>query len=607
MKTKQFRWVAIHLLAGSLFACQWGQQPVTSPKPAPSASPVEMSDAVAVDLLQGRQIISGQLMDAKTKQLVTVATNITITGDDAVKLEKTQLKTENGTFGLALKPAVKATPNAPLHLTVVADADGYFIGSAQVNISDLNEAFVLNLTNKTQAPAGVGTASDNTASTAANGSLNQALNLQAQVNGAQASFGLNAGTVITGENGQLLSGPLQTDVGYFSNQSPESLNAFPGGFAPNGVNVGNQNQQGYFVTGGFVSVDIKDQAGNKATHFSQPANVSVQIPANTINPDTGKTIVDGDKIGIWSHDTKTGKWSKEGEGTAQKNANGNFDVNYQVGHLSYWNLDWFYSDRCNPKLNLIWDSENHIPVMVKLLMNDQNWYTHSNVLQDPVNDLFNVPINKEMTFVANFGTKEVGQTKVTLDQSCQPINLNINTQNLPVMKKLPLKVTLSSQTSFTMYEIESVARRFGLNDEMVRKVLAYTHPSNPRRAFNFNDKAYQDLKGLGVSSSQIEALKYLLAQVYGPSTTMSYYVENDPYSYGNVEIKDGKGEVSLYENTTYNFYGYVYYNDQYFYISKTVTVKPEDTQIRIDLKNVELTIEVVKGFLDKLGIQIPVS
>ncbi|PKL76125.1 MAG: hypothetical protein CVV27_11900, partial [Candidatus Melainabacteria bacterium HGW-Melainabacteria-1] len=372
------------LLATSLLlACQPNpQQPAQTAKPTPSPT-LAPSTAGAVDLLQGRQLVSGQLFDAKSRALVQVETEIRITGADAAKLEQTGFKTSNGLIGLVLKPGVKPSSATPLHLTVVAEAAGYFVGSAQVHLSDSLESFSLNLTSRTQPPPGVGTASDNQGAAGLNGELSKGIQLQAAANGSFASFALAPGAVLKNANGQPLSGPLQTHVGYFSNTTPESLNAFPGGFAPDGVSADGQSQQGYFVTGGFVSVDITDGAGNKAAQFSQPAQVTIQIPAGTTNPDTQQPVKAGDTIGIWSHDTTTGKWSLEGQGQVLAGSNGNFDVTYAVSHLSYWNLDWFYGDRCNPELKLNWDSDNHVPVMMSLLMDDANWYTHSNLLQDP--------------------------------------------------------------------------------------------------------------------------------------------------------------------------------------------------------------------------------
>lgn len=65
------------------------------------------------------------------------------------------------------------------------------------------------------------------------------------------------------------------------------------------------------MTGGFTSIELTDEKGNKAATFSNPMEITMQIPKGTINPDTGKEIKTGDKIGIWSYDTTTGQWKYE--------------------------------------------------------------------------------------------------------------------------------------------------------------------------------------------------------------------------------------------------------------------------------------------------------
>ncbi|MEZ0373725.1 MAG: hypothetical protein ACAI44_31830 [Candidatus Sericytochromatia bacterium] len=600
------------LLAASLLlavACQPAVPP-TPIKPSNTPSSVKPSSrpaGTAVDLLQGHQIISGQLLDAKTHQRVQAETAVRVTGPDAAKVESTSFQTSDGQLGLVLKKGVQPSATAPLHLTVVADAKGYFTGSTRVDISDNQTAFALNLTSTSQPPNGVGTASDTQANADASGMLTTGINLQANAGNAQASFFLNSGTQLTDANGQPLTGPLQTQVGYFSNTTEESTAAFPGGFLTN-VNINGASDDGYFVTGGFVSVDITDASGKKAAQFSKPANVTIQIPAGTINPETGKPVQSGDKIGIWSHNTTSGKWSQEGEGTAVSSTNGNFNVNYDVNHLSYWNLDWFNNDVCNPVVKLGWDSANHVPVHVDLKidgLNDASQFHPSSLLADEENELFNVPLNKSLEFTAHFGQKQVGQTTVTLDQSCGPITLNISTADLPKLHTLPVKVTLASQTAFTREDVDVLCDRFGVSDDVKAKVLAYTHPGDPNALFTFNDKAVQDVQNLGVSAQQAEGLKFLLSQTYDPSGYLSYYIEAEPESYAFTNVTDGTGQVTVFDNQEYVFGGQFYFGDHYYYIEKKITIKPGDTEVRVDLQDVELTIEIVKGFLAKLGIQLP--
>ncbi|MBF2054869.1 MAG: hypothetical protein IGS03_15590 [Candidatus Sericytochromatia bacterium] len=584
-------------------ACQpQASQPTQPAQPGPSSAPAD-PNAIAINLNQGRQQVAGQLMDAARGELVTAPTRIRVTGPGAAMLEQTELSTQNGLLALTLKANVKPSRENPLRLTLVAEAEGYFTGSVQLQLDDAREAFVVRLTDRSNPPQGVGTASDSSAQ-ASNGTLTQAIDLQASTQGVNARFALPNGSTLTDASGQPLSGQLQTHVGYFSNLTPESLNAFPGGFAPDSVS-NSPEDEGYFVTGGFVSVDITDSSGKKAANFSQSATVTIQIPAGTPNPDTGLPVKAGDTIPIWSHSTQTGQWSLEGQGTVAAGSNGNFDVTYAVSHLSYWNLDWFMSDRCNPQLNLNWDSENHVPVLMELLMDDENWYTHSNILQDPVNHLYNVPVGKEMTFVAKYLNQEVGREVVTLNQSCQPITVDIQTSGLPALRTVPLQVSLGSQTRFTRAEVENLASRFGLNNTLIQNILAYTHPTDPTALFAFDDAAYAELKRLGVNDDQLQMMRSLLDQTYRPTMYIGYYQESDPWGSNWVSLEEGQGQVTLAEGQDYTFYGHIYYNDRYFWINQTLRLEPGQTELRLDIRDVDLTLEVVRTLLGQIGISLP--
>lgn len=114
------------------------------------------------------------------------------------------------------------------------------------------------------------------------------------------------------------------------------------------------------MTGGFTSIELTDDKGNKAATFSNPMEISMQMSKGAINPETGKAINQGDKIGIWSYETNTGKWTSEGEGIVESpDSSGNFTVNYKVAHLSYCNLDWHYgSDGINFSNNTFHDSDD---------------------------------------------------------------------------------------------------------------------------------------------------------------------------------------------------------------------------------------------------------
>ena len=63
----------------------------------------------------------------------------------------------------------------------------------------------------------------------------------------------------------------------------------------------------------------------------------------------GNVVAIGDEVPIWSYDEDTGKWSYEKVGIVQDLdlSDGLYDVVYSLNHLSYWNLDWHYGEKCS--------------------------------------------------------------------------------------------------------------------------------------------------------------------------------------------------------------------------------------------------------------------
>lgn len=601
--------LALALLAASLLlgSCQnTGQKPVGTPaQPLPVATVEPQSDGLEVDLSSGRLLVGGRLLNAKSGERIQDEVLVVVAGPDSAQLEKTEYRTQNGLVSLQLKPGVQPSFDRPLNLIVVAHAKGYFAGSTPVYLGDSLESFTLKLVNMADAPDGVAVTSDSSA-VVENGALSAALKLQLMENSTQslAGFGLEPGTVLTDRQGVPLSGALETHVGYFSNATPESLGAFPGGFMPT-VSRDNQDTDGYFVTGGFVSVEITDSSGRQASDFSRPADLSIQIPAGTKNPDTGQAVKAGDNIGIWSHDTQTGQWKEEGKGLVSgADAQGNFTVNYQAEHLSYWNLDWFSSEVCNPKLKLNWDSDNQVPVMMKLEIEGDSWASHNSQMADPVNTLNNVPINRTLDFVASYDEQEVGRKTAVLDQNCSDITVDISTAGLPQMMRVPIYVSLSSQTEFTRDQLAELVQRLGLNAEQQLELLNYTHPGDPNALYSFTDQGIKELDKMGFP--QVKTLRDMLRQKYRPSFFMDFKpVTDHPYTWDWLHLQRGRGTISVFENQKYEFWANIYLGDEVYTLNRQVQITPDMDRVTIDIKDARLTLEAMLKFVEQQGITLP--
>lgn len=182
---------------------------------------------------------------------------------------------------------------------------------------------------------------------------------------AKTAFATSAGTPLKGDVKALLTtftsstatAPILPDTafagdpenGVYATLAESDLENFPGG-------MGNQNapNAGYFVTAGFVAVDVIDAAGNAAKNVTNPGGfftIRMNIPAGTINPETDLPIVASTPtapvtIPVYTYDSTTLNWKQEVDanntpvmGTVLSDANGLY-VLHTTNHFSYWNLGW---------------------------------------------------------------------------------------------------------------------------------------------------------------------------------------------------------------------------------------------------------------------------
>lgn len=223
--------------------------------------------------------------------------------------------------------------------------------------------------------------------------------LQQDINKADVAVGgttvkIKSGTQFLDKEGEALTSAPSLTVAYFANEATRntteaagvattdsSLDAFPGGLALSVTSPSDVTSTGSFTSGGFVAIELVDGEGNKVKNFG-PGNtltVAMQVDKNTSNPcpvkfdanaagditaqaeatafaagvcqlaaPVARSLEADDIFPIWSYDEDTGKWLFENYGLVVDNGNANtFDVEVEVNHLSYWNLDFFNNRRCN--------------------------------------------------------------------------------------------------------------------------------------------------------------------------------------------------------------------------------------------------------------------
>lgn len=285
---------------------------------------------------------------------VTIPSNLLITvesdnADDVYEGSgKSDLTPVEGRIEIGLHPRANPTPNSPVNVRLHITADGYLDTYYDVNI-DVNsnrQVLEIPMINRANPPSGVGFKTETTSlqGDSLPNSFQTALTPSAG-SSVGMEIDLPEGTSFIDRNGNPISGSdLDMDIGQFDPSSESALSAFPGGFAPDSVSLGDGSaSSGNFLTAGFTAMNMSI-GGTEVKSFTKPITVKMDLAAGARNPETGTVIALGDSVPVWSFDETEGVWAYETTGVAIQGSNG-LQVEYQTTHLSWWNLD-FYGTRC---------------------------------------------------------------------------------------------------------------------------------------------------------------------------------------------------------------------------------------------------------------------
>jgi len=253
-----------------------------------------------------------------------------------------------GKIGIGLHPRANPDPDDPATITLLVTADGYLDKRVQVSLASDEESQLVEvpMVRVDNPPTGVNFQVNNTGLVGDSLSNNFVIDVPAS-NGSSTGMEIDmpTGTAFFDEDGNAITGgQLDVQVGHFDNQQESSLATFPGGFSPDSIIDANGNAaSGTFVTGGFATIDMS-VGGTEVKNFSKPVTVTMDVNANTINPNTGSKVALGDSFPIWSFDQAANIWKYETDGIVRQGSNG-LEVAYQITHLSWYNLD-FKGVRC---------------------------------------------------------------------------------------------------------------------------------------------------------------------------------------------------------------------------------------------------------------------
>jgi hypothetical protein len=246
-------------------------------------------------------------------------------------------------------------------------------GEAAATGDRLVEVKLLNPNNAAQINASTApvTVASQTTTVAANGSLTAPVSVTTPAKTVTAADGTTAQlpttklTMTTGTIGTTASGapaaagPMTVAATTFSSANAESLQAFPGGFAPavsstnsavlNGLSTSDVSMS----PAAFADFTVKDSAGNAITNFSQPITVSMDIPKSTLDAN-GNPVKAGSQFPIWSFDQAAQTWKFETMGNVAEKSPVDptfFSVSFQTSHLSWWTAAVLHST-CNTTVTI---------------------------------------------------------------------------------------------------------------------------------------------------------------------------------------------------------------------------------------------------------------
>lgn len=288
---------------------------------------------------------------------------------DASGIPTTEFAVTGGSLAFQLDGSTQPGPGRAVELRFSVEGAGIVrTGSIQQIISTTPDAILLRVITAGNQPQGVAVATDTAAQCDDTGRVLAAVQIATAPDpntGATTQVTIPRDVVITDRNGVPLSGALTTQVTYFSPRERQSLESFPGGLEVrvNGAPSGGSDV--LFKSAGMTSVEIRDGAGRVGRNFSGDGlELTIEIPAGTVNPFTNELVTDGERVPLWSSENSDGDWDFEGEAIAVRQPSGNFLATFRAPHLTLWNLDWNVAP-CGP--NAGGENTNHFSRLIQLV------------------------------------------------------------------------------------------------------------------------------------------------------------------------------------------------------------------------------------------------
>lgn len=399
---------------------------------------------------------------------------------------------------------------------------------------------------------------------------------------------LNKGTKIFDENNQQVSGRVDIKLIQYDTRNPESMSAFPGNLESNTVITAEgtilNNQK--FTTAGFYSLDMT--AGQKEVKsFSDPLEVTLELEDNLFNPSTGEMTKLGDRIPVWSLDEEDMTWQYEDTAAVIEGENGQLVAQFEMAHLSYWNLAWI-DNNCQSYVTIQSDllsadstaALNTFLVHVVVVTKDQNGQDKESFQKGFLQDLSN---GTEITFINTAIDPALQDFKFRIFEGtgCNPNALVYETQGFELLCDQSTTLNLSgvlparspSNAITTTVDVSGYCRYDGReSDVVIRPTLRIFFREAGCNA-DFNELG-EIKNGEGVFQG-IEKGKTYDFLISIPEDSRILYDITIPLSSGSVDIPDFDEDV------------------QFTYLS--------DTEVLMEYLNVRIPDDICAAWEDFFG------
>ena len=338
MKTKtRSSTIIILLIFMSLFSCK-----------------DEIQDILTFDAPEVKTAIIIQVYQAGTTNLIgsndSQSVTMNIEGADKGIAKNifgqkiTSLDSKHGIFNFTISNTALPSISNPIELVLIFEGSGFQEASMPIQIvSEGGHSFNVDLLKISSPPEGVSFSSEIAGIVPQDGITTEEINIASQPSAqsnAITRVHVPEGTIIKDINGKTLTGEIESQIIYYSNQSADAVACFTGGFCVKTKDENGTLDNALFFTGGWADYDLIDESGNIASTFSNPIDIYFEIPTNTYNPDTKELIKAGDYFPMWNYMLNEGIWEFENEGLIQgPAANGNLFIEYQTTHFSKKNAD----------------------------------------------------------------------------------------------------------------------------------------------------------------------------------------------------------------------------------------------------------------------------